>query len=78
MLHVGAVQVYGLPSRIRTDQGLENVEIARMILEQRGMDRASVYWLDHLSTIKESKDSGEMFSQLWHSCALPLLPFGAF
>ena len=39
---VGAVQVYGLPSRIRTDQGLENVEIARMMLEQRGTDRASV------------------------------------
>ena len=39
---VGAVQVYGLPSRIRTDQGLVNVEIARIMLEQRGTDRASV------------------------------------
>lgn len=36
------VQLHGVPSRIRTDQGLENVEVARWMLNNRGTGRGSV------------------------------------
>ena len=39
---VSAVSEYGLPSRIRTDKGLENVGIAQFMIQNRGTNPGSV------------------------------------
>ncbi len=35
------IKEFGLPSRVRGDQGVENVDVARFVLENRGMGRGS-------------------------------------
>ena len=37
-----ACQSYGMPSRVRSDQGLENMGVARMMLECRAVNRGSM------------------------------------
>ena len=37
-----AISTYSVPSRVRCDYGVENVDVARFMLETRGTDRSSI------------------------------------
>ena len=52
------VQEFGLPSRVRGGQGMENVDVARYMIINRGSDRGSLL-LVGMFMISASKDCGQ-------------------
>ena len=62
-LFLKAAELYGLPSRIRCDEGGENVQVAQHTLEHRGVDGRSV--------IVGSSVHNQIIERLWrdmHRC----------
>ena len=41
-LYRSAVERYNLPSRVRSDKGLENIKVGRFMLQRRGLNRGSI------------------------------------
>ena len=41
-LFQGAIEAYNIPSRVRSDKGLENIEVGRFMIQVRGSNRGSI------------------------------------
>lgn len=66
-LFIKATHKYGLPSRVRSDQGRENIKIAQHMLEHRGTERGSI--------LTGQSTHNQRIERLWrdvHRCATQL------
>jgi hypothetical protein len=66
-IFLGAVEKFNLPSRVRSDQGLENVSVAAHMIEKRGSERRSM--------LTGSSTHNQRIERLWrdmHSSATVL------
>ena len=66
-LFLNAIQLYNLPSRVRSDQGSENMMVARHMIEKRGGERRSM--------LTGSSTHNQRIERLWkdmHGCVTVL------
>ena len=68
-LFQGAVMECGWPSRVRSDRGGENVDVARAMITVRGAGRKS-HITGSMYTINELKDCGGILFVVWDICIM--------
>ena len=59
-LFMEAIQRCSLPSRVRSDRGLENIAVGRFMIEARGKNRGSI--------ITGNSVHNQRIERLWQSC----------
>ena len=61
-LFIKGIQEFGLPSRVRSDHGLENVGVAQYMLENRGLNRGSIMTGSFVHNCRIERAYNEMFT----------------
>ena len=61
-LFIKGVQEFGLPSRVRSDHGLENVGVAQYMLENRGLNRGGIITGSFVHNCRVERAYNEMFT----------------
>ena len=66
-LFLHAVRHYGWPSHVRSDLGMENIEVARAMITNRGTGREAIS-VELAFTINELRDFGVTHLPVWVTC----------
>ena len=66
---VGGMNSYGLPSRVRSDFGMERFKVAEFMLEQRGCDRGSITTGSSVHNCRVEKAHRDIYSGVLCFCA---------
>lgn len=61
---IGGVNSYGLPSRVRSDYGMENFKVAEFMPEQRGVDRGSIITGSSVHNCRVERSHRDIYSRV--------------